>query len=118
MERIDKWFITTGKEMIENKRKRLLELKNSDSEWWNSLWSDGARKQFGDNLIEKDGTIYPSGNLFDEHKCNVCGRIPPFDEKVIVMEFSFCEEYGCGMVICKECIKKFYKEINKKEGLK
>ena len=115
--RIDKIYVTTGREMIEKERKRLLKLKEENKTWWESENSNWAREMFGENLIEKDGTTWPSGNKFDEHRCNICGRIPKFDEKIVRLDFSFCEEYGCHMNICQDCVKNFFNILKSKNGI-
>ena len=46
--------------------------------------------------------------------CAVCGRVLVDQERVIDMEFSFCDEYSCGMVICSSCVDKMKEML--KEG--
>ena len=97
--------VIAAKDLVENERKRLLALKESKSEWWeNKNKSDWARGQFGENLIEKDGFTHRSGRAFDDHMCQICGEFPDREEKFIQLIFSFCDEYGCDMNICRKCL--------------
>jgi hypothetical protein len=110
--KIDSMEITNGRKMVEKERARLLKRKESDPTWWKeegrSRW---ARNQFGPTLTEKDGTIHPDGSLFDDARCQICGEIPGPDEKILSLSFSFCEEYGCGMNICRKCLSVMTKKL-------
>ena len=48
--------------------------------------------------------------------CNVCGRKARF---FLRMNFSFCDEYDCGIQICSKCLRKmqqiFKEEVRKKQ---
>lgn len=48
--------------------------------------------------------------------CNICGRKARF---FLRMDFSFCEEYGCGIQICSKCLRKmqriFKDEVRKRQ---
>ncbi len=115
--KIDEIIVTTGKELVEKERKRLLRLKKSDPKWWKSEGrSEWARKRFGKTLKEKDGVVYPSGLAFNGHVCNVCGGIPDIEEKIIRLIFSFCDEYRCDMNICKDCLETLYNKLITKKG--
>lgn len=43
-----------------------------------------------------------SVNVIDDCECNICGWEEK--EKAIQLDFSFCDEYTCGMCICKKCL--------------
>ena len=45
-----------------------------------------------------------------KEKCSSCGK---YVDKWIETKFSFCEEYGCGMSLCKECANKLKDVIDK-----
>lgn len=42
--------------------------------------------------------------------CSSCGE---YIDIWLETSFSFCNEYGCGMKLCKECAKKFKDEFDK-----
>ena len=88
-------------------------LKENDPFWWKGGNSRWVKTQFGDNLIEKDGLTYANGTHYNGIDCSICGKNPELHEHMIQMEFSFCEEYSCGMIICADCIKRFSLMINK-----
>ena len=108
MSKIQDITVTTGRKIVEAERKRLLGAMKEQGGWWESpARSDWARERFGPTLTEKDGFTHGNGEAFDGHRCNVCGVAPKSkDEPMIYMEFSFCEEYDCEMLICGKCIKK------------
>jgi hypothetical protein len=103
MTKIEKIAIISGRELIKRERKRLTQLILSNKEWWDGQNSNWAREQFGNTLTEKDGSIYSGEEPFNEHMCQVCGNIPDLDVKVLQLVFSFCDEYGCSMNICRKC---------------
>ena len=105
-------FITI-KEVLEQERRRLIDLKDIDKQWWNSSGSNWARKQFGMTLTELTGEIWPNGTPYDEGRCKICGTNPKINEIFCKMKFSFCHEYTCGMCICRNCIKTLHAEIKK-----
>ncbi len=41
--------------------------------------------------------------------CSSCGE---YTDKWIETSFSFCDEYGCGMVLCKKCAEKLKDKIS------
>lgn len=86
---------------IEVERERLKKFRAKDKRWWADRRSDWARRLFGDNLDEAV-TKQPLGAQGEV--CNICGKDMPLDEKFLKLEFSFCDEYGCGMGICKPCL--------------
>lgn len=50
-----------------------------------------------------------SGISSDE--CNICGKSYA---SMIHAEFSFCQEYSCGITFCKKCVNKMKKLFDKK----
>jgi len=110
----EKMELTSGREMLEATRARLSKLRKEDPKWWaEHRRSDWARKRFGENLTEKDGVAYSIGGFFDEHRCNLCGNIPNLDENILKINFSFCYEANCEMIICIKCIQKMKDLITK-----
>jgi hypothetical protein len=108
MERDVEIEVTTGFEIVEAERKRLINIpKEEDFIKWlgdRTYPLENMKKRFGETLVEKDGFIYANGQEFDDHRCYICNKKPKRNEKFIKMYFSFCDEYGCGMNICKKCL--------------
>ena len=104
--KIESIEVTTGYDIIERERKRLIRLKKRDNDWWdNPHRSDWAKAQFGPTLTEHDGTTHMNGDKVDDYGCNICGELPDLKEKILVLDFSFCDEYGCGMTVCSKCVE-------------
>ena len=107
--------IITKRELWENERKRLLNVpRDKGFKKWlgNRTYPlDWMKKQYGETLTEKTEMIKPSGELF-ELNCNICGKDTKENEKIINLSFSFCEEYGCEMNICKSCLIKLNKLLS------
>ena len=115
--KIQKESIITARELVEAERKRLLDSPNApDFKSWLGnrkyplTW---MKEQFGETLKEKDGLTHPNGSRFDKTDCSVCGKEVNPDEEVIHFDFSFCDEYSCGMNICKDCLVRLKKLIAK-----
>ena len=107
------YFITTAKTKVEEERNRLIALGETDKVWWNSEFRSGwARKQFGETLKENDGFTHPIGTENKPCECKICGVNPDREEKVIELQFSLCDEYDCGMMVCKTCISKLFKLLD------
>ena len=47
---------------------------------------------------------------FALQECSSCGKSV---DRWIQTEFSFCDEYGCGMSLCKSCVGKVKKALDK-----
>lgn len=66
-----------------------------------NAWSGGYAYATGANkIVDPEGT----------ERCSSCGKDV---EEWIETEFSFCDEYGCGMALCKDCAEKLKNEIEK-----
>lgn len=111
--KIEKESIITARELTEKERKRLLDSPNAPGfKYWLGnreyplTW---MKERFGETLKEKDGLTHSNGSRFDEADCSVCGKEVNPDEKVIHFDFSFCDEYSCGMNICKDCLVRLNK---------
>ena len=52
------------------------------------------------------------GHSSDEHMCQICGELPSIEEKFIQLKYSFCDEYGCSMNICKKCLKELLRKLS------
>ena len=109
MSKIKSMEVTTARDIIEKERERLRESRVRNKEWWqDTSSSDWARKNFGDNL---DVPISDEMIRIYGEECNICERIPALDEQFLHLEFSFCDEYNCGMYICKGCLKSMWKKV-------
>ena len=113
-ERVEKVSVISQRKLVEIERKRL---KNKPREANFKEWLGNRKyplswmkKQFGETLTEKSGLFYADGSRVDEADCNICGRKVKPDERVIHLSFS-CDEYACGMNICKKCLSNLSKRI-------
>lgn len=59
-------------------------------------------------LAQSDEEHFQAGDL--TFHCDMCGSIP---RHIWHTEFSFCNEYGCGMDLCDECIMKLAEEVRR-----
>ena len=100
--KVEKIKVIAPRDLVEKERTRLLKLYKPQR------W---MIQQFGKTLIEKDGLTHPNGERFNDGDCNVCQREIKPDEKIIHLDFSFCDEYSCGMNICKKCLIKLKKML-------
>jgi len=114
-EKIKEYKIITPRE-VEIERKRLLDVVPNKKDF--REWLEGRKyplrwmkKQFGETLIEKDGLTHASGDRFNDCDCNICGHKTDPDEKIAHLIFSFCNEYSCGMHICKKCLKELSNKL-------
>ena len=112
---VTKENIITARELVEKERKRLLDLPNEPgfTNWLGDREYplDWMKNLFGDTLKEKDGFTHASGSRFNGADCNVCGKKVEPDEKITNLEFSFCDEYECGINICSHCLKRLSKNL-------
>lgn len=102
----NKPYVIDVMEEIAKERKRLENIVNSreylqNKRFWG--WME-------DWLAKSDEEHYKN---WHEGKCNICGKKARF---FLRMDFSFCEEYGCGLQICNMCLKQMPKIF--KNGIK
>jgi hypothetical protein len=92
-ERVDQYTI------IADERKRLTKAigeQPDNPHWqWMKRW-----------LAETDEQHFAKGDSCQ--KCDTCGKVTRY---VWRSEFSFCDEYGCGMDLCDECILKLARQV-------
>jgi len=103
--------IKTPRQIIETERARLVSMIGSD--WYNNLKrSNWAKTVYGEEFIEKtaeeiyadkEGDISYMGANNGKGYCQMCGDNFGLDEKFVLMSFSFCDEYSCGMSIHSNC---------------
>lgn len=114
------WKVVTGEEKFKE-CKRNMEERFDD--WFDGFWSHKCSREVMLSPesplphvhalmclpVEDAKLIYPS-SYYEE--CSDCGR------KVDIWletDFSFCDEYGCGMVLCHDCARKLKAEIEQLE---
>jgi len=97
---------------IKKERKRLegivgtKEYQENIKRWgWMSNWLKKTDEEhYAKNTTvsrwEEDETAHDDDYIDDEYHCSICFKT---DRQLLHTEFSFCNEYGCGMNICKEC---------------
>ena len=110
------WKVVTGEEKFQ----RLKEgMKHRFDEWFSSVW---AHKYSREEMLspqsplphvyalmclpsEEARKIHPS-DYYEE--CSDCGKRTDI---WLETDFSFCDEYGCGMSLCPDCARKLKAEI-------
>ena len=114
---VQKEKIITARGLVEKERKSLIDYqKRKDFKSWldgREYPLDWMKRQYGETLTEKDGFTYPNGDRFSDADCNVCGRGVEPDEPVVHLSFSFCDEYSCGMNICRGCLVRLNDALRK-----
>lgn len=102
---MEKWFINTELRKIKLERKRLLTIKEANPDTWERDTRNRARWSWMVPWLAKTNNQHIDGGSF-KVSCKMCEKLL---DKWLECEFSFCEEYDCGMQICKECAEKIYK---------
>ena len=106
-----KWEIKNGDDKL---REEIKETKASFDSWYKGCWEKRYTKE---QMLSKNSPVehvyYKMTKTFEEVKekyplsakkdCSSCGE---YVDKWIETEFSFCDEYGCGISLCKECADK------------
>ncbi len=106
VEKIQSKSVSTTKGTLIKEMERLQQLKMDNPNWFSDA-GGWARDEFGDNL----DTITPLAIERNEENCQVCSRVFPLEERYMRLEFSFCDEYDCGMNICKACLVSMTEEV-------
>lgn len=113
-----KWKIKNGDDKL---RKEIQNTKDTFDKWFNDYW---ARQCTKEKMLSENSPVehvyYKMTKSFEEVKkkyplnakqqCSSCGK---YVNKWIETEFSFCNEYGCGMSLCKKCGDKLKDLIDK-----
>ncbi len=63
----------------------------------------------GKEMTERDRSWW-------NNTCNVCEKSLVCEGKFIRFEFSFCDEYGCDMNLCKDCLEELYNKLITEKG--
>ena len=117
MNEILEWKIVTGDEKL---RIEIQKCKDTFENWFNGHWSKRCTRE---KMLSEDSPIehvyYKMCKSFDEVKekypleaterCSSCGKDV---SEWIETSFSFCDEYGCGMTLCRECAETLHKKIH------
>ena len=117
------WKIKNGDDKLKEEIKRT---KETFDKWFNSsCWS---KKYTKEQFLSKDCPVphvrhkmilpfdkvkelYP---LEAKERCSDCGD---YVDKWIEASFSFCNEYGCGIKLCKKCANKLKNKIHELNSL-
>lgn len=111
------WKIKNGDEKLRAEIKRV---KGNFEGWFESSWSKRvSREEMLSEQSPVEHVYYKMIKSEEEIKkkfpyealecCSDCGE---YVDEWIESEFSFCEEYNCGMVLCKECASKLVKLVD------
>ena len=113
-----KWKIKNGDDKLKESIKNT---KHSFESWYKIRWATICSREV--MLSEKSPVplvYYKMTKTFEEVKqkypyealqrCSSCGE---YVDKWIETEFSFCDEHGCSMSLCKECANKIKDLVEK-----
>lgn len=114
------WKVVTGEEKVLREKTRI---KKNFDEWFYIHWSKQCTKERMLSPKSPLPHIYalmclPPEQVKEKHpnyyyeKCSDCGAE---SDIWIETDFSFCDEYGCGMSLCPECARKLKQTIDKLE---
>lgn len=112
------WKIKKGDDKLKEEIKRT---KETFDKWFNSsCWS---KKYTKEQFLSKDcpvphvrhKMILPFDEVkklypLDAKEC--CSDCEDYVDEWIETSFSFCNEYGCGIKLCKKCANKLKNKIN------
>ena len=95
-------YVIDVMEEIAKERKRLEKIVSRPEYKKHPQWS-----WMEDWLAKSDEEHYEEMKSFDINVwCDICGKKGRF---FLAMDFSFCDEYDCGIQICGECLSKMKK---------
>lgn len=111
------WTIKNGDDKL---KEEITRTRNGFDSWFETLWSNRCTRE---RMLSEDSPLqhvyYKMTKPFEEVKemypneakqeCSDCGE---YVSKWIETEFSFCDEYGCGMSLCEDCVDKMIKVAN------
>lgn len=124
MSTIENLVVTTKREIVEEERRRLLNVPNEEDfkSWLGSREYplDWMIAQFGETLTEKDGLTEPSGLPVDCGNCHVCKKSTKPDEKIVQIDLNSMgeddEEEIPQIYICKKCLNDMKKMLMVKKN--
>lgn len=111
------WKVVTGDEKL---KKEIQRCKETFDSWFNNCWASMCSKE---KMLSPESPVkhvyYKMCKTFDEVKekyplnakeeCSSCGE---YVDRWLETSFSFCHEYGCGMVLCEKCAKDLANKIS------
>ena len=111
------WKIKNGDEKLKEEVERT---KKDFDDWFASTW---GRKMSKEDFLSEQSPVecvyYKMTKSLEEIKkefpysalegCRDCGECV---DEWIEAEFSFCNEYGCGIKLCKSCAVKLIKLVD------
>lgn len=111
------WKIMNGDEKLEKEIERV---KSSFESWFSKYWENkiSQEKMLSENspclhvyykMCKSKDEIKKKFPFEAMEECSSCGNNV---EQWIETEFSFCDEYICGMILCKDCARKLKDKIN------
>lgn len=117
-----KWKIVTGDEKLKNAIKRL---KETFDKWFYEHW---LHKISREEMLSPNSPLphiyYKMCKTPEEVKekfpyealetCSSCGETTDI---WIETEFSFCDEYGCGMKLCPDCARELGEKIKELQSM-
>ena len=105
------WRVNNGDDML---KKEIQRTKDNFDNWFERFWESRCTRE---KMLSEDSPVeyvyYKMTKTFEEVKerypdnalerCSDCGE---YVDKWVETEFSFCDEYDCGMYLCKSCVDK------------
>lgn len=112
------WKVRTGDELL---RRGIENTKATFDSWYNQHWSKKCtREEMLSENSPLEHVYYRMTKTFEEIKAKYpgdalkqCSSCNKYVDRWLETEFSFCDEYGCGMTLCKECATKLRESIDK-----
>lgn len=113
-----KWEVMTGDQKLQTSIDKIKRVFDS---WFTTYWGNGCvtrEQMLSPNSpvphvyhkmclpLDKVKELHPSDA---EEQCSDCGEQT---DKWITTTFSFCDEYECGMSLCRKCASKLRDKID------
>ena len=109
----DMFEIVCLTDFIESEKRRLTAIINSPESPRNRKypWMYEYVQKPTEDIFKEKSTVRkydkPDDDYIDtDYHCSICFETA---EKLLSTSFSFCDEYGCGMNLCKDCAIKIGK---------
>lgn len=109
------WKVGNGDEKLQES---INNTKKGFDSWFERSWAKRCTKE---RMLSEDSPLehvyYKMTKSFNEIKerypyeaLEQCSSCKEYVDKWIETSFSFCDEYGCGMVLCKDCVDEVIKK--------
>ena len=113
-----KWEIKNGDDKL---REDINYTKTSFDEWFSIYWQRECTRE---KMLSEESPVYhlyyKMTKTFEEIKkeypydaLQQCSSCEEYVDKWIETKFSFCNEYNCGMSLCKKCADELSNLTNK-----